>query len=114
MSQVLKAMVPAGTLGYDRWPITGPSPAEKRREELVAQGSKMRGLMDAADGLLNAATRLGTEIRKETKYWDGVLSVADEGWSVTRAGGRTASHELGVRFGVAECTLAIGNIHRNR
>lgn len=60
----------------------------------------MQSLSGAADSLLKAATRLEKEIGRETTYWDQVLFVKDEGWSLCRL--PREKHTLGVRYGFAE------------
>ena len=60
----------------------------------------MQSLTGAADSLLESATRLDEEIKRETTYWDQVLSVKDEGWSLCRL--PRERHTLGVRYGFAE------------
>lgn len=60
----------------------------------------MQSLSSAADSLLQAATRLEDEVGRETTYWDQVLSVKEEGWSLCRL--PREKHTLGVRYGFAE------------
>ncbi len=100
MSHILKQLVPPGSLGLDKWAMADSNPEEKRNNELVAKGWKMKSLGDAADSLLQAATRLEKDVSKETKYWKQVLSVRDQGWPVSRA--RSDGIDLGVRLGVGE------------
>ncbi|TKA55647.1 hypothetical protein B0A49_10491, partial [Cryomyces minteri] len=55
-----------------------------------------------ADSLLQAATRLEKDVRRETNYWQQVMSVSEKGWSVCRL--PQEKHNLGVRFGFSEAT----------
>jgi mediator of RNA polymerase II transcription subunit 17 len=91
-----------GTLGYDKWPLPDPDSSEERKAELVAKGWRMKGLESAADNVLNAATRLETEVRKETQYWEQVLSIAQKGWSLRRIARDGHRPILGVQFGFSE------------
>lgn len=103
MSPALKAAAPKGSLGYDMWPLQEPTPTQNRKQELVAKGWRMKGLEDAADSVLKAATHLENEVRKETKYWEEVLSITEKGWSIRRLPNKH-SHKpvLGVQYGFAE------------
>ena len=103
MSPFLQQNVPLGSLGVE--PVQRPAigEAEKRNNEMVAMGWRVRSLNSAADSLLASATRLGAEVRKETNYWDKLLTVKDEGWSVSRL--PRDKHTLGVRFGFTEGTV---------
>lgn len=103
MSPSLKQSgVPKGSLGFDKWPISEPEESEKRKQDLVAKGWRMKGLESAADSVLKAATRLENEVRKETQYWEQVLSIAKKGWSVRRI--PREKHTLGVQFGFSEAS----------
>ncbi|OCL03261.1 hypothetical protein AOQ84DRAFT_303135 [Glonium stellatum] len=102
MSPSLKQSVPKGSLGFDKWPISEPEELEKRKQDLVAKGWRMKGLESAADSVLKAATRLENEVRKETQYWEQVLSIAKKGWSVRRI--PREKHTLGVQFGFSEAS----------
>jgi len=108
MSPALKAAVTPGTLGYDIWPTTEPSAAQKTDQNVVSKGWRMKSLNSAADSLLQAATRLEKEVKKETKYWEQVLSVSEKGWPVCRL--TRESHTLGVQFGFSEGKLTYGTI----
>ncbi|KAK3050225.1 RNA polymerase II mediator complex subunit [Extremus antarcticus] len=79
ISPFLKNAVPMGSLGIDLWQRM---PADKTR--------------DAQDELL--ATK--DNVRKETEYWNQVLSISEEGWNVCRLPGQ--QNRLAVRFGFSE------------
>ena len=100
MSDSLKQSIPTGTLEYDYSQNTELSEAEKTTNDLVAQGQRLRSLTRTADTLLDAAGRLEKEVKKETKYWEQVLSIADAGWSVCRVS--RDSEMLGVQLGFSE------------
>jgi mediator of RNA polymerase II transcription subunit 17 len=54
------------------------------------------------DSILASASRLEKEIELETRYWQQVLAVSENGWSVCRL--PNEKHTLGVRFGFSEGT----------
>lgn len=103
MSPHLKQTVPFGSLGLDITRLPPLSESEKREAELVSQGWKLEGLASAADSLLRSATRLEKEMEQETRYWEQVLAVKQEGWSICRL--PRERHTLGVRYGFAEGKL---------
>lgn len=100
MSPVLKQLVRPGTLGYDMWQNVQPDKDQQKQDDTISRGWKMQSLQDSADSLLGAATRLEKNVRRETRYWDQVLSVSDKGWSISRL--PRERHNLGVRFGFLE------------
>ncbi|TKA72291.1 hypothetical protein B0A49_05700, partial [Cryomyces minteri] len=102
MSPVLKQSVPTGALAYDKWQMPAADKDDARDDELVAKGCKMQSLQRTADSLLQAATRLEKDVRRETNYWQQVMSVSEKGWSVCRL--PQEKHNLGVRFGFSEAT----------
>ena len=89
--------MPNGVLGVDK--IQAPQKSETE-SQTVELGWKTQSLKSAADSLLNSATRLEKELEAETRYWDQVLKIKEQGWSVTRL--PREKHTLGVRFGFAE------------
>lgn len=100
MSQHLRQSVPIGSLGVGIIRQPQPSGTEKRDAKLVSQGWKLQGLTSAADSLLRSATRLEIEMEQETRYWEQVLAVKEQGWSICRL--PRDRHTLGVRYGFAE------------
>ncbi len=100
MSPHLKQTVPIGSFGLDFTRLPQPSESEEREAELVSQGWKLEGLTSAADSLLRSANRLEKEMEQETRYWEQVLAVKKEGWSICRL--PRERHTLGVRYGSAE------------
>ncbi|KAK8214507.1 subunit 17 of mediator complex-domain-containing protein [Phyllosticta capitalensis] len=103
LSPALKTSgVPEGSFSYDKWPLKQPDEREKRQRDLVAKGWTMEGLGSSADSLLQAATRLEKEVRKETQYWSQILSITERGWSLRRFPRERGT--LGVQFGFSEAT----------
>jgi mediator of RNA polymerase II transcription subunit 17 len=105
--------VPRGSFGIDKGitPEESERPEDvdiqeglKKRREVVMKGSAMKALDWSTDSLLKAATELETEIRKETKYWEEILSISEKGWSLqrTRAVGRNAPYA--VPYGLPEAS----------
>lgn len=58
----------------------------------------------AADSLLKSATRLEQEMERETTYWEKILAVKEQGWSVCRL--PREKHTLGVKYGFSEGAFA--------
>ncbi|KAL1619459.1 RNA polymerase II mediator complex subunit [Diplodia seriata] len=103
MSPTLKQSgVPEGSFAYDKWPVKQLDERLKKQQHLVAKGWTMEGLGASADSLLQAATKLEKEVRKETQYWGQILSVKKRGWSLRRV--PRESGTLGVQFGFLEAS----------
>lgn len=100
MSPFLKQSLPMGSLGAEVVQPPQKSEKEKRHDELVSSGWKLQSLSSTADALLASASRLEQEIKRETIYWDQVLAVKEQGWSLSRL--PRERHTLGVRYGFAE------------
>ncbi|KAK6438798.1 RNA polymerase II mediator complex subunit [Oleoguttula sp. CCFEE 5521] len=100
LSKAYMGPVQGGTLGTDIWQRMDADYAREGQHEHLAQNVKMRGLQESADSLLGAAKRLEVNVKKETEYWNQMLSISEKGWNVCRVGGR--SNRLGVRFGFSE------------
>lgn len=100
MSPHLKQFIKPGTLAMDVWHNVPPNKDQEKVDDTIARGWRMQSLQASADSLLGAATRLKENVRKETHYWEQVLSVSDKGWSVSRL--PREKHNLGVRFGFLE------------
>ena len=92
--------MPVGSLGTERNQVVQSSAIKKKDDEMTVLGWKLQSLNDTADSLLSSAARLESEIEKETKYWEQVLSVKEQGWSLSRL--PREKHTLGVRYGFAE------------
>ena len=100
MSPALRSAVPMGTLGMDIWHRMPVDTAREAQDDLLATGVRLNSLQHSADSLLSAANRLNANVRKETEYWNQILSISERGWNVSRIPG--PQHKLGVRFGFNE------------
>lgn len=94
-------MAGTGTLGMDKIQASRVTDAQKEDNKRVAKGWKIQNLSKTVDTILESATRLEKEMETETKYWEQVLAVSDNGWAVCRL--PNEKHTLGVRFGFSEC-----------
>lgn len=100
MSPYLKTHIKPGTLAMDAWHNMEPDKELQTTDDTIARGWRMQSLQASADSLLGAATRLEKDVRRETKYWEQVLSVSEKGWSISRM--PRERHNLGVRYGFLE------------
>jgi mediator of RNA polymerase II transcription subunit 17 len=108
ISEFLKKSLPIGSLSAENWVPTLDKKAQRIKEEeqrQITNGWKSESLSKAADSLLSAATRLRDNVEKETKYWEQILNVQKEGWTLfkspmerTQLGVQTASIEAGPLF----------------
>ena len=89
-----------GSLGAEVVQSPQQSETDKRHDELVSSGWKLRSLSSTADTLLASASRLAEEIERETIYWAQVLAIKEQGWSLSRL--PRENHTLCVRYGFAE------------
>jgi mediator of RNA polymerase II transcription subunit 17 len=92
-----------GTLGADKLQAARVTDAQKQDNKQISRGWKAQSLNQTVDSILASATRLEKEIELETKYWEQVLAVSDNGWSVCQL--PNEKHILGVRFGFSEGML---------
>jgi mediator of RNA polymerase II transcription subunit 17 len=99
MSQALKDSVPPKTLGTDIWAHMPADEAKQAQDRVLARTVKMRSLQRSADDILGAAKRLEDNVRKETQFWDQMLSISGKGWSICRI---PRTKRLGVRYGFSE------------
>ncbi|GAB7339366.1 hypothetical protein MBLNU457_6007t2 [Dothideomycetes sp. NU457] len=106
MSPFLKAQVKSGTLGFDMWQNMKADAQKERTDTKMARGWKVNSLQKSADSLLDAASKLESNVRRETEYWNQVLSVSERGWSVCRM--PRERHNLGVRYGFSEARGEFG------
>ena len=100
MSEGLRQLVPAGTLGTDIWHRMPVDKYRAAEDDALARTVRMESLLQSADSLLGAAKKLEDNVRKETQYWDQVLAVSEKGWNVCRLPHQQS--RLGVRFGFSE------------
>ena len=103
----LKERLPTDALGISILEPSARSDADKAKDQLDKQkdqsvgcGWKQHSIETVADRLSEAATRLEKELEAETRYWDQMLKIKDQGWSVCRL--PREKHALGVRYGFAE------------
>ena len=100
LSPYLKQNMPMGSLGAAVMQAPQVTDEDKHDDEVVSLGWKMQSLGNTADSLLKSATRLKQEIEYETRYWEQVLAIKEEGWSLCRL--PREKHTLAVRYGFAE------------
>ncbi|CAD6592709.1 MAG: RNA polymerase II mediator complex subunit [Alectoria sarmentosa] len=100
LSPFLQQTLPLGSLGGEVVQEPQVSELEKHNRDMVSIGWRMQSLNGAADSLLKSAARLEEEMERETTYWDQVLAVKEQGWSLSRL--PREKHTLGVRYGFAE------------
>jgi mediator of RNA polymerase II transcription subunit 17 len=71
----------------------------------------MVALDSATDEILKAAKRLEKEVRRETKYWQEIMSISDKGWPIQRLRQNMRNVPFAVRYGHSEgkfCRLCFG------
>jgi mediator of RNA polymerase II transcription subunit 17 len=100
ISPFLRETLPLGTLGADKIHASKVTDAVKEDNKHVAKGFKIQNLNKTVDSILASASRLEKEIEVETKYWEQVLAVSENGWAVCRL--PNEKQTLGVRFGFSE------------
>ncbi|KAL9098610.1 MAG: hypothetical protein Q9163_005762 [Psora crenata] len=100
LSPFLKQTLPVGSLGAELVQSPDAAQAERQYDEMLAMGWRVESLNKAADSLLDSASRLEGEMRKEATYWGQVLAIKEKGWSLSRL--PREKHTLGVRYGYAE------------
>ncbi|KAL1301668.1 hypothetical protein AAFC00_005887 [Neodothiora populina] len=100
MSPHLKQFVNPGTLGMDMWSNMPVDKEAQATDETISRSWRIDSLQNCADSLLDAAARLQKTVKRETRYWENVLSVSEKGWSICRM--PREKHNLGVRFGFLE------------
>jgi mediator of RNA polymerase II transcription subunit 17 len=65
----------------------------------------MVALDSATDEILKAAKKLEKEVRRETKYWQEIMSISDKGWPIQRLRQNTRNVPFAVRYGHSEGKL---------
>lgn len=101
ISTALREAVSLGTLGADKVHDSRIKKLQKQDNRRIAKGWKLQSLAETVESIIASATRLESEIEKETKYWEQVLEVSDKGWAICNL--PQERHTLGVRFGFIEC-----------
>lgn len=109
LSQGIREAIPIGTLGMDKINARDTRLTIARRDDnkVVGKGWKIQALDRSVDSILAAATRLETEIDRETKYWEEILAVDEKGWKTCKL--PQERHTLGVRFGFFEAPPSFRN-----
>jgi mediator of RNA polymerase II transcription subunit 17 len=100
MSAFLKQVAPLGSLNAE---VVHPPPKPESTTKdvsAVSRGWRTQNFNAAANKLLQAASRLETEVASETRYWNEVLAVKDKGWKVSRL--PIERQSLGVQYGFIE------------
>ncbi|KAF2724895.1 hypothetical protein K431DRAFT_281371 [Polychaeton citri CBS 116435] len=101
MSPALKSNgIPPGSLGIDLWQRLPVDQALEAQNEAVAFNTHMESLSQSVDNLLGAAKRLEDNVRRETQYWDQILSLSEQGWDICKLPGQ--GKRLGVRYGFSD------------
>lgn len=83
------------------------------RQELVSKGARMEALDRATDDILKAARKLEKEVRRETKYWQEIVSISDKGWPIQRVRQDVRNVPFAVRYGYPEGMLYYCSITLN-
>lgn len=108
MSPFLKQIAPLGSLSAE---VVNPPPKpESTTKDIsaVSRGWRVQNFNGAANKLLQAASRLDTEVTSETRYWNEVLAVKNKGWKISRL--PRERQALGVQYGFLEGEArSIGN-----
>ncbi|KAJ5301271.1 hypothetical protein PENANT_c023G07081 [Penicillium antarcticum] len=102
MSPFLKQIAPLGSLNAE---VVNPPPkpdSTTKDISAVSRGWRIQNFNGAANKLLQAASRLETEVASETRYWNEVLTVKEKGWKVSRL--PREKQALGVQYGFLEAT----------
>lgn len=111
MSPGLKQMatqgVPSGSLALDQIVYERP-PEEIEEDKLLTKGWKTEGLRTASNALNAAAERAKKEVSREAKFWEQVMRIREEGWTISKDGGKGRGG-LAVRYGFMEATEQFRN-----
>lgn len=85
----------------------------QKRQDLVSKAARMEALDTATDEILKAAKSLEKEVRRETKYWQEIVSISDKGWPIQRLRQNARHVPFGVRYGLPEgqCANTMSVIH---
>ncbi|POS87862.1 hypothetical protein EPUL_000221 [Erysiphe pulchra] len=102
VSPELQNLIGLGTLGLDK--LSAPKITEHNYNEnqKIVIGWQAQSLNKVVDSILASATKLEKEIRLETKYWEQILDVSNNGWAICRLA--SEKQTLGVRIGFSEAS----------
>ncbi|KAL2689725.1 hypothetical protein Neosp_003785 [[Neocosmospora] mangrovei] len=107
LSQGLREIAGIGTMGFDKLDDPTVSPAKAKDHEDVAVGWTIMKVNKTRDAAEEACKFLQKEIAAEGKYWDEIVAVQKNGWSISRV--PKERHTLGVRFGFSEAASDFRN-----
>lgn len=100
MSPHLKQHVKIGALSSDR--VQVPEQPENAKEKSAGRGWKLQSLSRASSNLAAASKRLGAEIEKEKRYWDGLMQVVESDEVMIPVKTRNKGKEIGVKYGFGD------------
>lgn len=100
LSQGLREIAGIGTMGFDKLDDPTVSPTKAKDHEDVAVGWTIMKVNKTRDAAEEACKFLQKEIAAEGRYWDEIVAVQKNGWSISRV--PKERHTLGVRFGFSE------------
>lgn len=100
LSQQLRELVGIGTLGADRVEASNVTPEMAEDKQNIAVGMTLMEINTTRDFAQDAARFLKQEMEAEGKYWEEVIKVQANGWSIGKL--PNERHTLGVRFGFSE------------
>ncbi|CCU77470.1 RNA polymerase II transcription subunit 17 [Blumeria hordei DH14] len=104
ISSELREFVGLGTLGFDKLNATRITDTKINENKQVVRGWQIQSLNKTVDSILAAATRLEKEIESETRYWEQVLDISNNGWAICCL--PTEKQTLGVRVGISDASPA--------
>ncbi|KAM6523833.1 RNA polymerase II mediator complex subunit [Fusarium solani] len=107
LSQGLRDIAGIGTMGFDKLDDPTVSPAKAKDHEDVAVGWTIMKVNKTRDAAEEACKFLQKEITAEGRYWDEIVAVQKNGWSISRV--PKERHTLGVRFGFSEAASDFRN-----
>lgn len=102
MSAFLKQVAPLGSLSAEV--VNPPAKPEAATKDIstVSRGWRIQNFNSASAKLLDAASRLESEVTSEAQYWNEVLAVKEKGWKICRLPQNRQA--LGVQYGFLEAT----------
>ncbi|KAJ5219543.1 hypothetical protein N7468_008747 [Penicillium chermesinum] len=82
MSPFLKQVAPLGSLNGEV--VNPPAKSEAALNDIatVSRGWRIQNFNSASSKLLDAASRLDSEVTAESRYWNEVLAVKAKGWKI--------------------------------
>jgi mediator of RNA polymerase II transcription subunit 17, fungi type len=107
LSKALRDLVGIGTLGSTLVNTTNVNAVREEDNRDVAIGWTLLSVEKTRDAAIQAQMSLMKEVELEATYWDDVLAVSQNGWSVCRL--PQQRNVLGVRFGFSEASPEFRN-----